>query len=39
MRRLGSQEQRSMTLDEAVAALGAEAVPPDLKRAKEAEAA
>ena len=33
MRRLGSQEQRSMTLDEAVAALGAEAVPPDLKRA------
>jgi len=32
MRRLGSQEQRPMSLDEAVAALGAEAVPPDLRR-------
>jgi threonyl-tRNA synthetase len=33
MRRLGSQEQTVMSLDEAIAALTAEAVPPDLKRA------
>jgi threonyl-tRNA synthetase len=33
MRRLGSQDQRPMTLDEAVTALSAEAVPPDLQRA------
>jgi threonyl-tRNA synthetase len=32
MRRLGSQDQKVMTLDEAVAALAGEAVPPDLKR-------
>jgi threonyl-tRNA synthetase len=33
MRRLGSQDQTVMTLDEAVASLKDEAVPPDLKRA------
>jgi threonyl-tRNA synthetase len=33
MRRLGSQEQRSMSLDEALGALTAEAVPPDLRPA------
>jgi threonyl-tRNA synthetase len=33
MRRLGSQDQTVMTLDEAVAGLKDEAVPPDLKRA------
>ena len=32
IRRLGSQAQTSMTLDEALTALAAEAVPPDLKR-------
>ena len=32
MRRLGSQDQTVMTLDEAVAGLKDEAVPPDLKR-------
>ncbi len=32
MRRLGSQDQKVMTLDEAVAALAGEAMPPDLKR-------
>jgi threonyl-tRNA synthetase len=31
MRRLGSQEQKSMSLDDAVAALKAEATPPDLR--------
>jgi threonyl-tRNA synthetase len=34
IRRLGSQEQRSMTLDAALAALADEAVPPDLRRAQ-----
>jgi threonyl-tRNA synthetase len=34
MRRLGSQDQRSMTLDEALAALAAEAVSPDRRRAR-----
>lgn len=33
MRRLGSPDQTVMTLDEAIASLKAEAVPPDLKRA------
>ncbi|MEZ5872708.1 MAG: threonine--tRNA ligase [Nitratireductor sp.] len=32
MRRLGSPNQTSMTLDEAIAALAAEATPPDVKR-------
>jgi threonyl-tRNA synthetase len=32
IRRLGSQDSKVMTLDEAIAAIGAEAVPPDLKR-------
>ena len=32
MRRLGSQEQRSMSLDEALRALASEAMPPDLRR-------
>ncbi len=32
MRRLGSQEQKSMKLDEVTAALLAEATPPDLRR-------
>jgi threonyl-tRNA synthetase len=31
MRRLGSQDQTSMTLVDAVAALVAEAVPPDVR--------
>ena len=31
IRRLGSQAQSSATLDEAVAGLAAEAVPPDLR--------
>ncbi len=35
-RRLGSQDQQVMGLDEAIAALVDEAVPPDLKRAREA---
>jgi threonyl-tRNA synthetase len=34
MRRLGSRDQQSMTLDEAIAALVDEATPPDLKRAR-----
>ncbi|MDO6964058.1 threonine--tRNA ligase [Rhizobium alvei] len=34
IRRLGSTDQVPMTLDEAVAWLGAEATPPDLKRQK-----
>ncbi len=37
MRRLGSQNQTVMTLDEAVAGLKDEAVPPDLKRAQDKE--
>ncbi|MBN9241566.1 MAG: threonine--tRNA ligase [Mesorhizobium sp.] len=32
LRRLGSRDQQSLTLDEAVAALVEEAVPPDLRR-------
>ncbi|MCQ8278972.1 threonine--tRNA ligase [Acetobacteraceae bacterium KSS8] len=32
MRRLGSQDQTILSLDEAVSALAAEALPPDLKR-------
>ncbi len=36
MRRLGSREQTSMSLDEAIAALTEEATPPDLKRKREA---
>jgi len=35
MRRLGSKEQKAMTLAEAVEMLSDEATPPDLKRAKE----
>jgi len=34
MRRLGSRDQTSYALDEAVSALAEEAVPPDLKRGK-----
>ncbi|WP_201863520.1 threonine--tRNA ligase [Microvirga soli] len=36
IRRLGSPEQKTMTLDEALKALAAEAVMPDLKRAAKA---
>ncbi|WP_407050598.1 threonine--tRNA ligase [Methyloraptor flagellatus] len=36
MRRLGSQENRVLTLDEAIAALVDEATPPDIRRAKSA---
>jgi threonyl-tRNA synthetase len=36
IRRLGSPEQSSMPLEAALAALAAESVPPDLKRAQEA---
>ncbi len=39
MRRLGSQKQEVMGLDEAVAALADEAVPPDLRETKRAKAA
>lgn len=35
MRRLGSQNQESLTLDEAIARLSDEATPPDVKRASE----
>src|SRR6185437_12278594 len=35
IRRLGSRDQQSMTLDEAVAALGDEAIAPDLRRARQ----
>ena len=35
-RRLGSHDQQVMGLDKAIAALADEAVPPDLKRAREA---
>ncbi len=38
VRRLGSRDQQSMALDEAVASLAAEAVPPDLKRAQKDQA-
>jgi threonyl-tRNA synthetase len=31
MRRLGSQDQKSMSLADAIAALASEATPPDLK--------
>ena len=34
IRRLGSQDQTVMSLDEALATLTAEAVPPDLRRAQ-----
>jgi threonyl-tRNA synthetase len=37
MRRLGSQDQQVMVLDEAIALLADEAVPPDLKRARVAQ--
>jgi threonyl-tRNA synthetase len=37
IRRLGSRNQTAMTLDEAVAALSDEAMPPDLKRKRDAE--
>ncbi|KQT82730.1 threonine--tRNA ligase [Aurantimonas sp. Leaf443] len=39
MRRLGSRDQSSGTLVETIAALGEEAVPPDLRRAREASVA
>jgi threonyl-tRNA synthetase len=38
LRRLGSQEQKVMTLDEAVKAIADEAVPPDLRTARQAAA-
>ncbi|GGA82567.1 threonine--tRNA ligase [Brucella endophytica] len=36
MRRLGSQNQESLTLDAAIAQLADEATPPDVRRAREA---
>ncbi len=39
MRRLGSKDQQVMGVDEAIAALADEAIPPDLKRAKAARVA
>ena len=39
VRRLGSRDQQSMTLDEAVAALTDEAIAPDLRRARDQAAA
>jgi threonyl-tRNA synthetase len=39
VRRLGSQKQEVMGLDQAVAALSDEAVPPDLRETKKAKAA
>ncbi|CCM75719.1 threonine--tRNA ligase [Rhizobium mesoamericanum] len=39
IRRLGSQEQTSMSLDEAIASLGLEATPPDIRRKAEAKRA
>jgi len=36
MRRLGSDKQQVMPLDAALAALADEAVPPDVKRLREA---
>ena len=38
IRRLGSKHQTSMTLEEAVASLAEEAIPPDLKRKRDARA-
>ena len=38
IRRFGSRDQQSMSLSEAVSALREEAVPPDLKRARAAQA-
>ncbi len=32
IRRLGSQQQQAMTMEEAIASLAAESVPPDLRR-------
>jgi threonyl-tRNA synthetase len=37
MRRLGSRDQSSMALKDAIAALAEEATPPDVKRAAEAD--
>jgi threonyl-tRNA synthetase len=39
IRRLGSQEQTSMSLDEAIDALTLEATPPDVRRKDEAKKA
>ena len=39
IRRLGSKDQKTMPLDQAIAALVEEAVPPDLRAGKQAEAA
>ena len=39
IRRLGSQAQTSMTLDEAIASLSHEATPPDVLRKQEAKKA
>jgi len=39
IRRLGSKHQKSMTLEEAVASLEEEAIPPDLKRKRAAKLA
>ncbi|WP_028744522.1 threonine--tRNA ligase [Rhizobium mesoamericanum] len=39
IRRLGSQEQTSMSLDAAIASLGLEATPPDIRRRAEAKRA
>ena len=39
IRRLGSQEQVSMSLDDAIASLSWEATPPDLRRKAEAKKA
>jgi threonyl-tRNA synthetase len=39
IRRLGSRDQRSMTLDAAIAELVDEATPPDIKRRRAAKAA
>ena len=36
IRRLGSRHQTSMTLEEAIASLGDEAIPPDLRRKRDA---
>ena len=36
VRRLGSRDQTSMTLDEAMAGLVGEAMPPDLRRSRSA---
>lgn len=38
IRRLGSKHQTSMTLEEAVASLSDEAIPPDLRRKRDAKA-